>query len=115
MTTASVLPPPPPAEPSGDTPSTPSTGSTAALTPRVRIASPGRVAGAAAQLVALGLIGPTIFGALFGLLGAGVGMLFALLFGVVLLAGLVYALFGIAWFERARVDGLYGIGLPALR
>jgi len=115
MTTASVLPSPPPAEPARDTLPPQAPGSTAALTPRVRIASPGRIAGAAAQLVALGLIGPAIFGALFGLLGAGVGMLFALLLGVVLLVGLVYALFAIAWFERARVDGLYGIGLPPLR
>jgi signal transduction histidine kinase len=73
------------------------------------------VAGAIAQLAALGVVGPAVFGALFGLFGAGVGLLFALLVGAVLLAGLVYALFGVAWFEQARLDGLYGFDLPALR
>lgn len=73
------------------------------------------MAGAIAQLAALGVVGPAVFGALFGLFGAGVGLLFALLIGAVLLAGLVYALFGVAWFEQARLDGLYGFDLPALR
>jgi len=114
MTTASVLPPPPPTAPSGE-PRPADTAGAPALTPRVRIASPGRVAAAAAHLIALGVIGPTVFTALFGLLGVGFGLLFALLFGVVLLAGLVYALFALAWFERARVDGLYDIGLAPLR
>lgn len=106
MTTASVLPPPPstlPAPPG------------AVSRPGVRISTPGRVAGAIAQLAALGVVGPAVFGALFGLFGAGVGLLFALLVGAVLLAGLVYALFGVAWFEQARLDGLYGFDLPALR
>lgn len=106
MTTASVLPPPPstlPAPPG------------AVSRPGVRISTPGRVAGAIAQLAALGVVGPAVFGALFGLFGAGVGLLFALLIGAVLLAGLVYALFGVAWFEQARLDGLYGFDLPALR
>lgn len=106
MTTASVLPPPPPTLPA----------SAGALPhPGVRISSPGRVAGAIAQLAALGVVGPAVFGGLFGLFGAGVGLLFAVLIGVVLLAGLVYALFGVAWFEQARLDGLYGFDLPALR
>ncbi|MFM2719629.1 sensor histidine kinase [Microbacterium mcarthurae (nom. nud.)] len=106
MTTASVLPPPPstlPAPPG------------AVSRPGVRISGPGRVAGAIAQLAALGVVGPAVFGALFGLFGAGVGLLFALLIGAVLLAGLVYALFGVAWFEQARLDGLYGFDLPALQ
>ncbi|SIS08143.1 Signal transduction histidine kinase [Microbacterium sp. RURRCA19A] len=81
----------------------------------MRVSSPGQVAGAVAQLAALGAIGPAVFGGLFGLLGAGVGLLFAVLIGAVLLAGLVYALFGVAWFEQARLDGLYGFDLPALR
>ncbi len=106
MTTASVLPPSPPTLPAPP-----------GAVPRrsVRISSPGQVAGAVAQLAALGAIGPGVFGGLFGLLGAGVGLLFAVLIGAVLLAGLVYALFGVAWFEQARLDGLYGFDLPALR
>ena len=106
MTTASVLPPSPPTLPAPP-----------GAVPRrsVRISSPGQVAGAVAQLAALGAIGPGVFGGLFGLLGAGVGLLFAVLIGAVLLAGLVYALFGVAWFEQARLEGLYGFDLPALR
>lgn len=113
MTTASVLPPPP---------STPASVSGAAvpgvdqpLAPRVRIASPGRIAGAAVHLAALGVIGPGILGTLFGLFGAGVGLLAALFIGVIALVAVVYALFAIAWFERARLDGLYRLGLPPLR
>lgn len=113
MTTASVLPPPPPTPapvagapvPRVDQP----------LAPRVRIASPGRIAGAVVHLAALGVIGPGILGTLFGLFGAGVGLLAALFIGVIALVALVYALFAIAWFERARLDGLYRLGLPPLR
>ncbi|KEP74353.1 histidine kinase [Microbacterium sp. SUBG005] len=81
----------------------------------VRIASPGRVAGAIAHLAALGVVGPAVFTALFSMLGSGLGLLAALLVGVVVLVVFVYALFAVAWFERARVDGLYGLGLTPLR
>lgn len=122
MTTASVLPPPPPA-PSGTDPaasttapvSAPAAVTAAPTPPRIRVASPGRVAGAAAHLAALGLIGPAVFSALFGMLGAGLGLLAALFVGVIVLVAFVYVLFAIAWFERARLDGLYGFGLPPLR
>lgn len=110
MTTASVLPPP---SPTPTLAASPASGEVSG--PKVRISSPGHVAGAIAQLAALGLIGPGVFGVIFGLFGAGVGLLFAVLIGVVLLVGLVYALFGIAWFEQARLDGLYGFGLPPVR
>ncbi|MGC0370285.1 histidine kinase [Microbacterium sp. SLBN-111] len=106
MTTASVLPPSPP-----PLPALPS----AAPRTSVRISSPGHVAGAIAQLAALGAIGPAVFGGLFSLLGAGVGLLFAVLIGVVVLAGLVYALYAVAWFEQARLEGLYSFELPSLR
>lgn len=82
---------------------------------RVRVASPGRVAGAIAHLAALGVVGPAVFTALFSMLGSGLGLLAALLVGVVVLVVFVYALFAVAWFERARVDGLYGLGLTPLR
>ena len=77
MTTASVLPPPPPT-PAGRDDSATDTAATLPLPPsapvatapsRVRIATPGRIAGAAAQLAALGLVGPIVFSALFGMLG----------------------------------------------
>ncbi|MCJ1707035.1 histidine kinase [Microbacterium sp. VKM Ac-2923] len=124
MTTASVLPPPPPlpgasVAPTASAPA--ASGSAAeptppvAVPPKVRIASPGRVAGAAAHLAALGVVGPAVFTALLGLFGSGFGLLPALLIGVVVLVVFVYALFGVAWFERARVDGLYRLGLASLR
>ncbi|MEW1706811.1 sensor histidine kinase [Microbacterium sp. NPDC089190] len=111
MTTASVLPPPPPV-PGGPVETAPPTGG---VPERVRVASPGRVAAAVAHLAALGVIGPAVFTGLFSMLGSGVGLLAALLVGVVVLVVFVYALFAVAWFERARVDGLYDLGLAPLR
>ncbi|WP_295843556.1 histidine kinase [uncultured Microbacterium sp.] len=113
MTTASVLPPPPPTP--APVAGAPVPGVDQPLAPRVRIATPGRIAGAVVHLAALGVIGPGILGTLFGLFGAGVGLLAALFIGVIALVALVYVLFAIAWFERARLDGLYRLGLPPLR
>lgn len=81
---------------------------------RPRIATPGRIAGAVAQLAALGVVGPALFGLLFGVLGAGLGLVFALGLGVVVLIGLLYLVFGLAWLEVGRIEGLYRFGLPAL-
>lgn len=113
MTTASVLPPPPPAP--GPAPAARPTGELDTVAPKVRVNTPGRVFGAAAQLAALGVIGPAVFTTIFTVLGWGLGLLAALLFGVVLLVALVYLLFAVAWFERARLDGLYDLGLASFR
>jgi len=78
-------------------------------------ASPPRVAGAVAQLAALGVVGPAIFSLLFGLLGLGIGLLPVLGIGLLFLVAFVYAIFGLGWFEAARVDGLYDFGLPPRR
>ncbi|MFT4232778.1 MAG: histidine kinase [Leucobacter sp.] len=59
------------------------------------------------HLAALGVVGFTIIGQLFAVLGTGIGLLFILGIGLVVLVGLVYALYGIAWFETQRVAGLY--------
>jgi signal transduction histidine kinase len=83
-------------------------------TPRARRFAPGPLLGAIAQLAALGIVGPIVFAILFSLLGMGLGLLPLLGVGVVFLVGLVYALFGLAWLETARVGGLYGLDLPAL-
>ncbi|MFH8251353.1 sensor histidine kinase [Microbacterium sp. B2969] len=83
--------------------------------PAPSIASPPRVAGAVAQLAALGILGPAVFTVLFTLLGLGLGLLPVLLIGVVFLLALLYALFAVAWVEAARVDGLYDFGLPPRR
>lgn len=77
-------------------------------------ARPLRVLGAIAQLAALGIAGPAVFTVLFTLLGAGLGLLFVLGVGVLLLLLLVYALYAVAWLEGARVDGLYDLGVPSL-
>ncbi|MBM3714984.1 MAG: sensor histidine kinase [Actinobacteria bacterium] len=113
-TTASRSAPPGSAAPGG---SVAPAGSDAPAAPsrRARFGSPARIAGAVAHLAALGLVGPVVLTALFGLLSAGLGLLPVLLVGAVLLVGLVYALFAVAWLEHARVDGLYGLGLPSPR
>src|ERR1044072_7034922 len=60
-------------------------------------ASPVRVAGAIAQLAALGVIGPVIFSLLFGLLGLGLGLLPLFRIGLLLLVAFVYAIFALGW------------------
>ena len=67
------------------------------------------------HLAGVGVLGGAIFGMLGGLLGTGLGLLFAAGIGIVLLVGLVYALFGVGWFEVARVGGLYRTPVAPLR
>jgi signal transduction histidine kinase len=83
--------------------------------PRVSIASPLRIAGAIAQLAAIGLAGPVVFMIVLTLLGLGVGLIPLLGVGLLLLAAVVYVLYGAAWLESARADGLYDLRLPPLR
>ena len=73
--------------------------------------APHRVAGAIAQLAAIGIIGPVVFTILFVLLGLGVGLIPVLGIGVLFLVALVYVLYAVGWLESARVDGLYDFGL----
>lgn len=101
MTTAALGSPPP--------------TTVAPAAPSSRIASPGRIAGAIAQLAAWGVIGPAVFGILFGMLGLGLGLTLVFGIGLLLLIALVYALFALSWLETARIDGLYAFGLPARR
>lgn len=104
MTTAPVLPDAVPTGPGAP----PEPGTASIVRPRV-------VAGAILQLAAVGVFGPVLFTILFTLLGVGLGLLPVLLIGVVLLVALAYALFAVGWLEAARVDGLYGFGLPPRR
>ncbi|MCK2023401.1 sensor histidine kinase [Microbacterium sp. kSW2-24] len=67
------------------------------------------------HLAGVGVIGGIIFSALGGILGTGLGLLFAFGIGVVFLVGLVYALFGVGWFEVARVSALYRTPIAPLR
>lgn len=77
---------------------------------------PQRVMLTMLHLAAYGLFGFAVIGALVGAIGAGIGLLFVLGVGLVVFVGLVYALFGIAWFEVERVAGLYRLpGVAPLR
>lgn len=65
------------------------------------------------ELAALGVLGGGVIGILSALLGAGAGLIFIGI-GAFFLIGLVYALFGVGWFEVARISALYRLGLPPL-
>lgn len=67
------------------------------------------------QLAAIGTIGTGLLSVLTTVLGLGIGLLFVFGFGIVFLVGLVYALYGLGWFEIARVGSLYRVDLPPLR
>jgi len=79
------------------------------------VTRPAQVAGAIAQLAAVGVIGATAFSILFTLLGVGLGLVLVIGIGLVVLLGLVYVLYAVGWLETQRVEGLYGFGLPATR
>lgn len=66
------------------------------------------------ELAALGVIGSAVFAALAGLFAAGLGLALVFGIGLVILVGLVYAMYGVAWFEVVRADGLYRLGLTRL-
>ncbi|MFE6996417.1 histidine kinase [Microbacterium sp. NPDC057659] len=67
------------------------------------------------QLAGLGVIGAGVLTALSSLLAAGLATALVFGIGLVILVGLVYALFGVGWFEVARADGLYDLGVERLR
>lgn len=82
---------------------------------RVSLASPLRIAGAIAQLAAIGLAGPLALTVLLTLLALGIGLLPLLGIGLVFLAALVYVLYATGWLAAARADGLYDLALPPLQ
>lgn len=67
------------------------------------------------QLAAVGPIGIGLIGILFGALGAGIGLTFVVGVGLIVLIALVYAFFGLGWFEVQRVAGLYELNIGPLR
>ncbi|WP_119696711.1 sensor histidine kinase [Microbacterium halotolerans] len=110
MTTTSV--------PTGAThPVTPLQASAASATaspPRRRsIAGPLTALQAICHMALLAGYGLAVFITLGTLLGIGVGLAIALV-GLVLLLAFVYLLYGAAFLETARVEGLYRFGLPTL-
>lgn len=66
------------------------------------------------HLAAIGVLGGVVFGALAGLLGTGLGLLLVAGIGAVFLVGLVYAMYGLGWFEVARVSALYRMPVAPL-
>lgn len=82
--------------------------------PITRARPPFRVFMTMLHLAALGLLGWAVFAVSMVFLGVGIGLTLVFGIGLVFLVALVYVLFGVAWFESERVDGLYGLGTPAL-
>ena len=80
---------------------------TTTYSPPRPVATPARVAGAIAQLAALGVIGPGVFAILMTLLGLGLGLLPVIGIGLLFVLAFVYVLFALSWLENARIDGLY--------
>lgn len=76
---------------------------------------PWRILLTTLHLTALGLVGWSVFSVLVTLFSLGLGLIVVLGLGLLFLAGLVYALYGTAWFEFARVSGLYRLNVPGLR
>lgn len=114
MSSQTTAPPPLPA-PAAASPAASAPVATRLDDPAVSsTARPLRVAGAAAQLAALGVVGPFVFIGLFAALASGLGLVFAAGVGIIVLIALAYVLFAVAWLENARIDGLYGFGLPPL-
>ncbi len=87
----------------------------ATVTEKPRTAPPLRVFLTILHLAALGLLGGAVIAVLAALLGTGVALVFVLGIGVFVLAGLVYALYGVGWFEVARVRGLYDLDIADLQ
>ncbi|UNK70878.1 sensor histidine kinase [Microbacterium sp. H1-D42] len=119
MTTNPTPPPPaPPAAPSLASPVPPPAPSAASPTGSASSDAarpPLRILLTILELAALGAIGSGVLGLLTGVLGAGLALLFVFGIGLLFLVGLVYGLFGVAWFEQLRVSALYDLELPALQ
>ncbi|WP_209706948.1 sensor histidine kinase [Leucobacter exalbidus] len=87
----------------------------AAKQPReARQGPPFRIALTILQLAAIGPVGSMLVTTLFGSFGLGIGLSLLLGVGLLLLVALVYAVFGVAWFESQRISGLYGIAVPTI-
>lgn len=76
---------------------------------------PLRVVLTVLELAALGAIGSAALAALSAVLGVGLALLFVFGVGLLFLVGVVYALYGVAWFEIRRVGSLYSADVPDLR
>lgn len=82
--------------------------------PLPRVHTPLKLLGATAHLAFVGLYGIAVFTTLLVLVSVGVPGLALLGTGALLLLAFVYGLYGVAFLETARVEGLYGFGMPML-
>jgi len=75
-------------------------------------APPWRLFSTTAHLAFLGTFGIAAFGLLVGFAAMSVGFIALAGIGLVMLVGVVYVLYGIGWWETARVAGLYRLEVP---
>lgn len=114
-TAATGITPPPPVPPAPAPPAPAPASHTSAADATDAAKRPLRVVLTILQLAALGALGAAVFGILTAVLGAGLALLFVFGIGLFVLLGLVYALFGVAWFEVRRISGLYGDDLADMQ
>lgn len=89
--------------------------STQTASPTDTTAPPLRLFRTILHLAGMGIVGTVVLTILGTFLGTGVALTFVAGIGLVMLVGLVYALYGTGWFEIARVSGLYDLDLAPLR
>lgn len=65
------------------------------------------------HLAVLGSLGWAVLSILLTLIATGIGLVPVLGIGLFVLVGAVYAIYGVAWFETARIAGLYRIDATA--
>lgn len=82
--------------------------------PPARTGTPLRLAGAVLHLAFMGFWGVVVFSTAISLFAGGLVSLPFLLLGAIPLLAFVYVLYGAAFLETARIEGLYGFGLPML-
>ncbi|MFS2279326.1 histidine kinase [Microbacterium sp. OR21] len=107
--TTNPIPPAPPVPPPPVPPAAPVRTKTDARQPPLRILL------TILELAALGAVGSAALAALSAVLGVGLALLFVFGIGLLFLVGVVYAIYGVAWFEVRRVGGLYGVDVADLR
>lgn len=67
------------------------------------------------HLAALGIVGTTVIGLVVGHFAFGISFIVLFGLGLIILAGTVYVLYAIGWFEVERIRNLYGIQADALQ
>jgi len=114
--TTNPTPPPPAPVPPAPVPPAPVPPAPAPLRTKTDAEQPPlRIALTVLELAALGAVGSAALAVLSTVLGVGVALLFVFGIGLLFLVGVVYVLFGVAWFEVRRVGALYASEVPDLQ